>query len=299
MGFVINLKADTGLVDRSENTTRFYKDIKDFETFDREDEVKWFTLMKEGTPEERKHAREYIINCNQRLVVAAAKNYANTENLTDYINEANFGLMEAVDKFDVSRGTKFASYAMWFILRAINIYKYDTSQAIKKTNYSKTFHVISKARNKFMQENERNPSDDELLEIVNEVYGKDIKDKNDLLDTRMASIDVETDDDDTLVFGDITDFNRASASYNEYEEESTNDYNSALVDSLLEILKPREREIIKMRFGLYEDNGLRREYELNEIAEKIGLTPERVRQLEASALQQLREEYGNRLSSIL
>lgn len=299
MGFVINLKADTGLVDRSENTTRFYKDIKDFETFDREDEVKWFTLMKEGTPEERKHAREYIINCNQRLVVAAAKNYANTENLTDYINEANFGLMEAVDKFDVSRGTKFASYAMWFILRAINIYKYDTSQAIKKTNYSKTFHVISKARNKFMQENERNPSDDELLEIVNEVYGKDIKDKNDLLDTRMASIDVETDDDDTLVFGDITDFNRASASYNEYEEESTNDYNSALVDSLLEILKPREREIIKMRFGLYEDNGLRREYELNEIAEKIGLTPERVRQLEASALQQLREEYGSRLSSIL
>ena len=299
MGFVINLKADTGLVDRSENTTRFYKDIKDFETFDREDEVKWFTLMKEGTPEERKHAREYIINCNQRLVVAAAKNYANTENLTDYINEANFGLMEAVDKFDVSRGTKFASYAMWFILRAINIYKYDTSQAIKKTNYSKTFHVISKARNKFMQENERNPSDDELLEIVNEMYGKDIKDKNDLLDTRMASIDVETDDDDTLVFGDITDFNRASASYNEYEEESTNDYNSALVDSLLEILKPREREIIKMRFGLYEDNGLRREYELNEIAEKIGLTPERVRQLEASALQQLREEYGSRLSSIL
>lgn len=299
MGFVINLKADTGLVDRSENTTRFYKDIKDFETFDREDEVKWFTLMKEGTPEERKHAREYIINCNQRLVVAAAKNYANTENLTDYINEANFGLMEAVDKFDVSRGTKFASYAMWFILRAINIYKYDTSQAIKKTNYSKTFHVISKARNKFMQENERNPSDDELLEIVNEVYGKDIKDKNDLLDTHMASIDVETDDDDTLVFGDITDFNRASASYNEYEEESTNDYNSALVDSLLEILKPREREIIKMRFGLYEDNGLRREYELNEIAEKIGLTPERVRQLEASALQQLREEYGSRLSSIL
>lgn len=299
MGFVINLKADTGLVDRSENTTRFYKDIKDFETFDREDEVKWFTLMKEGTPEERKHAREYIINCNQRLVVAAAKNYANTENLTDYINEANFGLMEAVDKFDVTRGTKFASYAMWFILRAINIYKYDTSQAIKKTNYSKTFHVISKARNKFMQENERNPSDDELLEIVNEVYGKDIKDKNDLLDTHMASIDVETDDDDTFVFGDITDFNRASASYNEYEEESTNDYNSALVDSLLEILKPREREIIKMRFGLYEDNGLRREYELNEIGEKIGLTPERVRQLEASALQQLREEYGSRLSSIL
>lgn len=299
MGFIINLKADTGLVDRSENTTRFYKDIKDFETFDREDEIKWFTLMKEGSPKERKYAREYIINCNQRLVIAAAKNYANTENLTDYINEANFGLMEAVDKFDINRGTKFASYAMWFILRAINTYKYDTSQAVKKPNYSKTFHVISKARNKFMQENERNPSDDELLEIVNNVYGKDIKDKTDLIDTHIASIDLENDDDDAFAFGDVTDFNRASASYNDYEEESTNEYNSALVDSLLEVLKPREREIIKMRFGLYEDNGLRREYELNEIADKIGLTPERVRQLENSALKQLREEYGNRLTNIL
>jgi RNA polymerase primary sigma factor len=299
MGFVINLKADTGLVDRSENTTRFYKDIKDFETFDREDEIKWFTLMKEGTPEEKKHARDHIINCNQRLVVAAAKNYATTENLTDYINEANFGLMEAVDKFDPTRGTKFASYAMWFILRAINIYKYDVSQPIKKTNYSKTFHVISKARNKFMQDNERTPSDDELLEIVNDVYGKDIKDKNDLLDTYMTSIDTEMDDEETTSYGDITDYNRASASYNEYEVESSGDYNSKLVDSLLEILKPREREIIKMRFGLYDDNGLRREYELNEIAEKIGITPERVRQLEISALKQLRAEYGSRINDIL
>ena len=299
MGFVINLKAETGLVDRSENTTRFYKDIKDFETFDREDEIKWFTLLKEGTPEERKHAREYIINCNQRLVIAAAKNYATTDTLTDYINEANFGLMEAIDKFDITRGTKFASYAMWFILRAINTYKYDTAQTIRKTNYSKTFHVLSKARNKFMQENERIPTEDELLDIVNNVYGKDIKDKNDLLDIYTASIDVDTDDDDTSAFGDITDYNRASASYNDYEEESSNEYNSALVDSLLEILKPRERQIIKMRFGLYEDNGLRREYEISEIAEKIGITSERVRQLENEALKQLREEYGSRISNLL
>lgn len=299
MAFVINLKAETGLVDRSENTTRFYKDIKDFETFTREDEVKWFTLMKEGTTKEKKMAREHIINCNQRLVVAAAKNYATTETLTDYINEANFGLMEAVDKFDISRGTKFASYAMWFILRAINAYKYGISQPIKKTNYSKTFHVISKARNKFMQENERVPTDDELFDIVNEVYCKDIKDKNDLLDTYMTSIDTDMDDEDNTSFGDITDYNRASASYNEYEAKSTDDYNSKLVDSLLEILKPREKEIIKMRFGLCDDNGLKREYEISEIADKIGITTERVRQLEASALEELRKEYGNRINDIL
>jgi len=298
MGFAINLKADTGLVDRSENTTRFYKDIKDFETFTKEDEVKWFTLLKEGTLEEKRYAREHIINCNQRLVIAAAKNYANTENLTDYINEANFGLIEAVDKFDVTRGTKFASYAMWFILRAINTYKYGTLQNVKKTNYSKTFHVMSKARNKFIQENERNPTDDELLEVVNEVYGKNIKDKNDLMDVHITSIDIESDDNDEAAFGDVNDFNRASATFNSYEEKSSDEYNSALVDSLLEILKPREKEIIKLRFGLYNDNGLSREYELKEIADKLNITTERVRQLETSALKQLREEYGNRMNEL-
>lgn len=299
MGFVINLKADTGLVDRSENTTRFYKDIKDFETFDREDEVKWFTLMKEGTPKEREHARDYIIKCNQRLVVAAAKNYATTETLTDYINEANFGLIEAVEKFDVTKGVKFASYAMWFILRAINTYKYGTAQVVQKPNYFKTFHVISKARNKFMQETERNPSEEELLEIVNETYGKGIKDKNDLLDTHIASIDVENEDDESYAFGDVTDYNKASASVNEYEVKEFDDYNSTLVSSLLEVLKPREKEIIMMRFGLYDCDGLKREYELAEIAEKLSLTSERVRQIEQEAIKKLRNEYGSRISTLL
>lgn len=298
MGFVINLKAETGLVDRSENTTRFYKDIKGFETFSREDEVKWFTMLHEGTPQEKKYAREHIIMCNQRLVVAAAKNYANTENLTDYINEANFGLIEAIDRFDINRGTKFASYAMWFILRAINTFKYDTLQMVKRPNYSKTFHVIAKAKNDFIQSNERNPSDDELLEIINDKYGKDIKDKNDLMDVYFPSIDVESNDDDDADIGVTTDYNRTSASFNDGEKETSKQDNSKLVDSLLNILKPREREIIKMRFGLGDDNGLKREYELIEIADKMKLTPERVRQLESSAIQKLREEYGNKLKYI-
>lgn len=299
MGFVINLKADTGLVDRSENTTRFYKDIKKFQPFTKEEEIKWFTILKEGTPSERKYAREHIINCNQRLVVAAAKNYANTNNLTDYINEANFGLIKAVDKFDVTKGTKFASYAMWYILCAINSYKYDTAQVIQKSNYSKTFHVISKARNKFIQENERNPTEDELLEVVNSNYNKNIKDKNDLLNTYIASIDSDTTTDETNGYNDVSDYNRASASYNGFELKEKNDFNSELVSSLMDVLAPREKEIIKMRFGLYDDNGLCREYELNEIGEKLGLTSERVRQLEMSSIKKLKKEYQLRMGKLL
>lgn len=316
MGFVINLKAETGLVDRSENTTRFYKDIKNFKPFDKDEEIKWFTRLKEAKEkmnilekndrnaylqacDEYYKIREFIILSNQRLIIAAAKNYSNTDTLTDYIDEINFGLIEAIDKYDVSKGVKFASYAMWYIIRSINAYKYGDAEMIQKSNLYKTFHVTSKARNKFMQENEREPTIEELLEILNKKYYKDIKDKNDLLDLNYASIDADVNDkDDNYNGGDIASFNQSSASYNDYDKTETKEFNSKLISSLLTILSPREQQIIKMRFGLCENCGLHREYELNEIASTIGLTSERVRQLEIGAMKKLREEYKKRILKI-
>lgn len=301
MGLVINLKADTGLVDRTENTTRFYNDIKDFPTLSREDEVYWFNKLHHGkTKKEREDAREYIILCNQRMVIAAAKKWASTDSLMDYVNEANFGLNEAIDCFDVSVGTKFASYAMWYILRAINNYNNGENQLVRKTNLSKTFHVISKATNDFLQEFERTPTSEELLEIINKKYKKDICDKNDLIQTRYASIDIDgANDDDTYLGNDIADYNTASASYNECVSHENNEFDKKLVSSLLSKLSPRKQEIIKMRFGLYADNGLKREYEREEIGYKLGLTAERVRQLEGEAMDEMKKEYISRIGKML
>lgn len=301
MGLVINLKADTGLVDRTENTTRFYNDIKDYPTFTREEEVAWFTQLHHGkTQEERDYARIYIMLCNQRMVVAAAKKWATTATLMDYVNEANFGLDEAISSFDVSVGTKFASYAMWYILRAINNYNNGDNQLVKKTNLSKTFHVISKATNDFLQEFERTPTADELLEIINTKYKKDITDKNDLIQTHYASIDLgEANEDENYPSGDMADYNRASASYNEYENKANEEFNQKLVSSLMNKLSPREKEIIKMRFGLSDDNGLKREYEREEIGQKLGLTAERVRQLEAEAMDKMKKEYTSRIGKFI
>ena len=300
MGLVINLKADTNLVDRSENTKRFYKDLKDYSKFTREEEIEWFNKLHNGTEAERKRVKEYIMICNQRMVLAAAKKWATTETFMDYVNEANFGLSEAIDGFDVNVGTKFASYAMWYILRAINNYNNGDNQLVRKTNLSKTFHVISKATNDFLQKNERMPTSDELLEVINKHYNKDITDKTDLIPTHYASIDVETsNDEDNYATGDIADYNRSSASYNEYVTKENNEFNSALVSSLLKVLSPRKQEIIKMRFGIYEDNGLRRELEREEIGQKLGLTAERVRQLEGEAMDELKKEYRSRIGKII
>lgn len=316
MGFVINLKADTGLVDRSKNTVRFYRDVKNCKPFSREEEIEWFNKLKEAKDKMKSleqsvdekpyieskriynEIRNHIILCNQRLVIAAAKNYSNTETLTDYINESNFGLMQAIDKYDVSKGTKFATYAMWYILRAINTYKYGEAEMVKKSNLNKTFHILAKAKNKFMQEYEREPTTEELLELLNNTYGKDIRDKNDLLDVNYASIDVDTSDDETFNGNDIIAYNRTSASHNDYEKVEKNEFNSMLISSLLNVLTPREKQIIQMRFGMYDDNGLHREYELKEISEKLGITSERVRQLEIGAMNKLKLEYTSRAKKL-
>ena len=300
MSLVINLKADTGLVDRSENTTRFLKDVKDFPTLTREEEIEWFTKYKHGTKEEKEIARDYIMLCNQRMIIAAAKKWAKTDTLMDYVNEANFGLLEAMDRFDTTHNVKFASYAMWFIKRAINKYICGDLQVVKRPNYSKTFHVLSKATNDFLQKNERTPSPDELFDIVTVKYGKDIKDKNDILDLKVSYVDESAnDEDESPNYGDVTAYNRASASYNEYEEKEEEEFNKKVVSSLLSKLSPRKQQIIKMRFGMYEgDNGLRREYEREEIGQIIGLTSERVRQLELEAMDEMKAEYLRKVKKL-
>jgi RNA polymerase sigma factor (sigma-70 family) len=95
-------------------------------------------------------------------------------------------------------------------------------------------------------------------------------------------------------------YNRASASYNDYEQTEADDFNKRMVSSMLAKLSPRKQQILKMRFGMYEETkGLKREYEREEIAEKLGLTSERVRQLENEAMEEIRKEYATRMGKLV
>lgn len=298
---IINLGRDTVLVDRNENTTRFYKDIRHYKPLTREEEIEWFTRMRNPslTQAERDYAREFIINSNQRLVVAAAKSYSTTETLMDYTNEANLGLMEAVEAFNPNLGNKFVSFAMWYIKRAINAYRNGACQFVKRPNITKTFHVMSRAQNDFAQENERMPTSEELFNILNDKYKKNIKDKNDLTSVHYTSIDVIDDDDNEVAPSTITEYNVTSASCNGYECLEKKEYDEQLVNSLFKTLGDREQMIIKMLFGLYDDGtGFKREYEISEISQKIGLTKERVRQLKDSSLKALKKAYITRINKL-
>ena len=291
MSIVINLKADTGLVDRTENTERFYEDIRRYPTLTREEEIKWFNLLHNGTPKQKEEARDYIIKCNLRLVIAVAKKWAKTDTLMDYTNEAAIGLMEAINSFDETKGVKFCSFAIWYLKRAINHYNTEHVPIVKRTNLSKTHHVIAKAINDFFQQNERAPSTDELLDVINKKYKKNVKDKNDLLEIQMTRIDAEAKEEEEYALSGITDFNEAYASVNKYEKQATDMFNKRLVSALLSNLTEREKLLIELRFGLCDDNGLKREHELSEIADRLGITKERARQIEIEALQKMTKAY--------
>lgn len=317
MPLVINLKTtDTGLVCRSENTTRFYKDIRKYDVMTREDENYWFTMLVEArdnaekareegdtkTAEEMdkfaQEIKDLIANSNQRLCVAAAKNWANTDNLLDYVNEANIGLLTAIDRFDPTRGVKFASYAMWYIKLAICTFHHGTLPFVQRTNNAKTWSIVSKITSDFLQKNERPPSQEELFELVNQKLKKGIKDKSDLTEMYVTMVDEYSyDNDEKTHNSDVADYNRASATYNDYEQKAEEDFNKNLVSSLLNELTPREQKLIQMRFGLLEVDGVKREFELAEVAEELGLTSERVRQLESAILKKLLKAYEEKIAS--
>lgn len=293
---VVNLKSPTtDYFERTETLTRYYEDIRKYDVMSEEKEVEMFNLFKNGNKQEQEYARNFIINANQRFVVAMAKRFATNENILDLISEGNIGLIEAMKDFDVTKGNKFITFAVWYVRRAINNYCINYGNLVKKTNLSKTYHVIAQATNKFIQTEYRQPTLEELLEIVNKEHKADIKSIEDIIDTKISSIDEGfNSEDDDAAFGEMSLYNSYSSSFNEYEKISNDDFNNKLISSMLGKLPEREKTIIKMVFGI----GYYREYELQEIAEELGLTTERVRQIKNSVIQEIKEKYKNVMSNM-
>ena len=288
---VVNLKTpNSDYFERTETLVRYYEDIRKYDVLTNEEELELFEMIKNGNKFEKQVAKEKLINCNQRFVVAVAKRYATNDNILDLINEGNIGLMEALENFKVEKGVKFTTWAVWFIRRAINLYCINYGNLVRKTNLSQTYHVVSQATNKFIQTEYRQPTLEELAELLKDEHDVDIKNLSYIIDTKFTSIDegFNSNDDEMNVF------NEYSASFNDYEKVSNNEFNNKLISNMLLKLPKREKDIITLYFGI----GYDREYELQEIAEKVGLTTERVRQLKNDILDKLKISYKNAINTI-
>ena len=300
---IVNIKSNGNIFTRTEVLMDYFNDIKKYDSNildNRELLVKYKDLP---VGPEKDKLRELIIKNNQRFVVSVARVYANNNNIMDLIEEGNIGLMDAIDAFDVNimvdgKPIKFTTFAVHYIRRAINQYKVNNDAVVRKKNISKTYHIVSQARNKFIQENGRQPSLEELKEIIYKVYKVKIKNIGDILDLTISYIDDEAegiDANEDRNNGTMLLFNSHTASGNNYERTSDCDYNNKMVSSLMKVLTPREQKLIKMAFGI----GYDRELTNNEIADELSLTPERVRQMKTSILKRLNSTYKRKIDELI
>ena len=247
-----------------------------------EEEVELAQRIRKGDQK----ALEKLTRANLRFVVSVAKQYQNRGlSLPDLINEGNLGLIKAAEKFDETRGFKFISYAVWWIRQSILQALAEQSRIVRlPLNQVGSLNKINKAFSRFEQENERRPSPEELadsLDLPAEKVADTLR-----VSGRHISVDapfVEGEDNsllDVLVNDDSPIADRTLI----------NESLSTEVERALSTLTERERDIIKLFFGINTQ-----EMTLEEIGEKFGLTRERVRQIKEKAIRRLRHSSRSKL----
>lgn len=267
------------LIERSNNLSRYFKDIAKFEIVDAETEVELVEKAHQGDDD----ARKKLMSVHQRYIFSFAKRYTRNNNTLDLVSVATEGFAVAIDKFDPTRGFRLCSYANYWMRERILAYYSGDENMIKRPKMSKLEQRITAIRNKWYAENGYYPTNEELVEKLHDDYDISIKNESDLYDIIMTSIDSYVNESSGETYGDTIEFNKASASENDYEENTENDYAKEVAHILLNTLNERERDIITRIFGIG-----RPEQTVIDVAQELGYTPERIRQIKALALDKMK-----------
>lgn len=281
------LKITKSITNReSASLDKYLQEIGREELISPSEEVELAQRIKQGDQK----ALDKLTRANLRFVVSVAKQYQNQGlSLPDLIDEGNLGLIRAAQKFDETRGFKFISYAVWWIRQSILQALAEQSRIVRlPLNQVGSLNKITKEMARFEQENERCPSTEELAERLDmavdkvsdtiQVSGRHISVDAPFVEGEDNSLlDVLTNDDSPLADSDL---NKESLSKE--------------VDRALRQLYDREREILKMFFGI----GCQ-EMTLEEIGAKFDLTRERVRQIKEKAIRRLKGQKSKLLKSYL
>jgi len=237
-------------------------------------------------------AREHLIRANSRLVISVAKKYIGRGvPFLDLIQEGNIGLIRASNKFDYRRGHKFSTYATWWIRQAVTRAIADQSRTIRvPVHMGDQINKMLRISHQLTQQLGRGPTPEELAAEM-EIPVRKVEQMLDVA-RRPLSLEMPTDDEEESTLGDFVEDTESPAPPDEVSS-------AMLRDLLLEILvdlPPREVKILQMRYGLLDGQT----YTLEEVGKKLGVTRERVRQIEAQALSRLRHPaHARRLRDFL
>ena len=231
-----------------------------------------------------RQAKRELMEANLRLVVSVAKRYLGSDlSLLDLVQEGNIGLMKAVDRFQYRRGFKFSTYATWWIRQAITRAIADHSRTIRiPVHMVETLNRISRVNRNMINEMGREPTPEELAQRT----GVPAKKVRLILESSRKPLSLETPIGEDSELGDFL------------EDKSTSSPNESLltqdlthqVERALAMLSPKEKEILRLRFGIGEEG----EHTLEEVGKRFAVTRERIRQIEAKALRKLRHPLRGR-----
>ncbi len=277
------LKITKSITNReSASLDKYLQEIGKEELISVEEEVNLARRIRNGD----RAALEKLTKANLRFVVSVAKQYQNQGlSLPDLINEGNLGLIRAAEKFDETRGFKFISYAVWWIRQSILQALAEQSRIVRlPLNQVGSLNKINKAYARFEQEHERKPSPEELADVLQLPPDK-------VADTmRVSGRHISVDapfvegEDNSLLDVLVNDDSPVA------DKTLINESLSIEVDRALGTLTERERDIIKLFFGIGGQ-----EMTLEEIGERFGLTRERVRQIKEKAIRRLRQQSRSKL----
>jgi RNA polymerase primary sigma factor len=225
-------------------------------------------------------AREHLITANSRLVISVAKKYMGRGvPFLDLIQEGNIGLIRAAKKFDYRRGHKFSTYATWWIRQAVTRAIADQGRTIRvPVHMGDQINKLLRVQHQLTQRLGRDPSVEELADSL-EVTPQKVENMIQVA-RRPLSLETPTDDEEDSVLGDFIQDEEVPAP----DETATYNLLREHLDSVLNGLPPREVRILQLRYGLLDGQA----YTLEEVGRKMGVTRERVRQIEAQALSRLR-----------
>ena len=274
------LKINKSITNRqSAALDKYLVEIGREELISTDEEVELAQRIHRGGPDGQA-ALDRLTRANLRFVVSVAKQYQNQGlALNDLIDEGNLGLIKAAQKFDETRGFKFISYAVWGIPQSILQAISEQSRIVRMPLNQVGFQSkLTKAIVNFEQEFERRPSVGELAELLD----TDVSKVQEALGTngKKVSVDAPFAEDDSNCLIDIMTDDSAPGTDNQMEKESL----SSDLDAALKSLNDRERQVLKMLFGIG-----RNEMTAEEVANTLNLTRERVRQIKERALRRLRE----------
>jgi RNA polymerase primary sigma factor len=278
------LKITKSITNReSQSLEKYLQEIGREELITADEEVRLARKIKEGDQD----ALDRLTKANLRFVVSVAKQYQNQGlSLPDLINEGNLGLIKAAKRFDETRGFKFISYAVWWIRQSILQALAEQSRIVRlPLNQVGSLNKISKAYSKLEQEFEREPSPEEISKIL-QIPMEKVSDTM-RVSGKHVSMDapfVQGEDNSLLDVLENSDSPRA-------DHFLMNESLQREIERSLSTLTEREREVVKLFFGIGMVHGLT----LEEIGAKFDLTRERVRQIKEKAIRRLRHKSRSKL----